>query len=476
MADFIQAKSSKEILFTRGTTTSLNWVAQFAKEILQPDQEVIISVQEHHSNIIPWQQACQQIGAKLRYVPLKDGELDVDSFKSMLSEKTKFVSLAHVSNVLGSVAPIGEIAELVHEVGAYLVVDGAQSVPHMAVNVQELDMDFYAFSGHKMLGPTGIGVLYGKEELLNLMSPVEFGGEMIDFVYEQSATWKELPWKFEAGTPNIAGAIGLGAAVDYLTEIGMDAIQAHEAELVDYVFPKLQAIPGLTIYGSQDLSSGRELLPLTWTTCIHTMWQLLWTMKVLLCGLATIVPNRFSDICRCLLLYEQVFTSTIPRLTVISWSRQSSRQRSFSMALSRLDSLYMAVVSEHSKSPRHRGSLDGVEKLELHNPTCGDVIELSVKIEKDVITDIAFDGVGCTISTASASMMTEAVLGKEISQIQELAEIFSQMVQGQEDPRQKELGDASLLAGVAKFPQRIKCATLPWNALKKALERSDSAE
>ncbi|WP_105125198.1 cysteine desulfurase [Streptococcus suis] len=254
VADFIQAKSSKEILFTRGTTTGLNWVAQFAKEILQPDQEVIISVQEHHSNIIPWQQACQQTGAKLRYVTLKDGELDMDHLRSLLSSKTQFVSLAHVSNVLGSVAPIGEIAELVHQVGAYLVVDGAQSVPHMTVNVQELDVDFYAFSGHKMLGPTGIGVLYGKEELLNLMSPVEFGGEMIDFVYEQSATWKELPWKFEAGTPNIAGAIGLGAAIDYLTEIGMDAIQAHEAELVDYVFPKLQAILGLTIYGSQDLS------------------------------------------------------------------------------------------------------------------------------------------------------------------------------------------------------------------------------
>ncbi|MCO8241883.1 cysteine desulfurase [Streptococcus suis] len=254
VADFIKAKSSKEILFTRGTTTGLNWVAQFAKEILQPDQEVIISVQEHHSNIIPWQQACQQTGAKLRYVTLKDGELDMDHLRSLLSSKTKFVSLAHVSNVLGGVAPIGEIAELVHQVGAYLAVDGAQSVPHMAVNVQELDVDFYAFSGHKMLGPTGIGILYGKEELLNRMSPVEFGGEMIDFVYEQSATWKELPWKFEAGTPNIAGAIGLGAAIDYLTEIGMDAIQAHEAELVDYVFPKLQAIPGLTIYGSQDLS------------------------------------------------------------------------------------------------------------------------------------------------------------------------------------------------------------------------------
>ncbi len=233
-----------------------------------------------------------------------------------------------------------------------------------------------------MLGPTGIGILYGKEELLNLMSPVEFGGEMIDFVYEQSATWKELPWKFEAGTPNIAGAIGLGAAIDYLTEIGMDAIQAHEAELVDYVFPKLQAIPGLTIYGSQDLSKRTgviafnldDLHPHDVATALDYE------------GVAVRAGHHCAQP---LLRYLQVpatvrasFTFTIPRLTVISWSRQSSRQRSFSMALSRLDSLYMAVVSEHSKSPRHRGSLDGVEKLELHNPTCGDVIELSVKIEK----------------------------------------------------------------------------------------------
>ncbi|HEP1794055.1 TPA: cysteine desulfurase [Streptococcus suis] len=260
VADFIQAKSSKEILFTRGTTTSLNWVAQFAKEILQPDQEVIISVQEHHSNIIPWQQACQQTGAKLRYVTLKNGEIDMDVLKEVLSEKTKFVSLAHISNVLGSVAPIKEIAELVHAVGAYLVVDGAQSTPHMAIDVQDLDVDFFAFSGHKMLGPTGIGVLYGKQELLEQMSPVEFGGEMIEFVYEQYATWKELPWKFEAGTPNIAGAIGLAAAIDYLNDIGMEHVQQHEEELIAYIWPKLQAIPGLTIYGSQDVSKRTGLI------------------------------------------------------------------------------------------------------------------------------------------------------------------------------------------------------------------------
>lgn len=162
--------------------------------------------------------------------------------------------MAHVSNVLGVVNPIKEIAELVHQTNALLVVDGAQSVPHMKIDVQDLDVDFFAFSSHKMLGPTGIGVLYGKEELLEQMSPVEFGGEMIDFVYEQEATWKELPWKFEAGTPNIAGAIGLSAAIDYLDKIGMETVHQYEQELIAYVFPKLQAVEGLTIYGSEDLT------------------------------------------------------------------------------------------------------------------------------------------------------------------------------------------------------------------------------
>lgn len=254
VADFIHAKSTKEILFTRGTTTSLNWVARFAEEMLKPGDQVIISIMEHHSNIIPWQEACRRTGAKLDYIYLKDGELDMEGLRDLIGPKTRFVSLAHVSNVIGVVNPIKEIAQLAHAVGAYMVVDGAQSTPHMVIDVQDLDVDFFAFSAHKMMGPTGVGVLYGKEEILEIMSPVEFGGEMIDFVRQQSASWKELPWKFEAGTPNIAGVIGLGAAIDYLTEIGMDAISAHELELMEYVFPKLQGIPGLTIYGSQDLA------------------------------------------------------------------------------------------------------------------------------------------------------------------------------------------------------------------------------
>lgn len=251
---FINASSTKEVLFTRGTTTGLNWIGRFAEEILEEGDEVLISIMEHHSNILPWQEACRKAGAKLVYVYLKDGGLDLEDFRRKLTDRTKFVSIAHASNVLGVINPVQEIAQLAHEKGAIVVVDGAQSVPHMKIDVQKLDADFFVFSGHKMAGPTGIGVLYGKEQYLNKMSPVEFGGEMIDFVYEQSATWKELPWKFEAGTPNMAGAIGLAAAIDYLEAIGMDEIERHEQDLIAYVFPKLQAIEGLKIYGSQDLA------------------------------------------------------------------------------------------------------------------------------------------------------------------------------------------------------------------------------
>ncbi|MFK4935406.1 cysteine desulfurase [Lactococcus garvieae] len=248
---FIHAASMKEVLFTRGTTTSLNWVSKFAEQVLTAGDEIIISVAEHHSNFVPWQQVAEKTGAILKIVYLKDGALDIDGLKEKLTSRTKFVSLTHASNVLGSITPIKEVAELVHRYGAYFVVDGAQSVPHMKIDVQDLDVDFFAFSGHKMCGPTGIGVLYGKEALLNQMNPIEFGGEMIDFVYESHSTWTELPWKFEAGTPNIAGAIALGAAIDYLEAIGMDNIHRYEQELVAYVMPKLKAIEGLEIYGPE---------------------------------------------------------------------------------------------------------------------------------------------------------------------------------------------------------------------------------
>ncbi|MCJ0593676.1 cysteine desulfurase [Enterococcus cecorum] len=250
---FIHANSNKEIVFTKGTTDSLNIIAQSYGEFIQAGDEIVISKMEHHANLIPWQQLAKRKQAVLRYIPLTaDGHLDVQAAKTIINEKTAIVALAQVSNVLGTVNPVKEIAQLAHQHQAIMVVDGAQAVAHMPVDVQDLDCDFYCFSGHKMCGPTGIGVLYGKQTLLEKMEPVAFGGEMIDFVDLYESTWTELPWKFEAGTPNIASAIGLGAAIDYLEKIGMQTIHEYEQAIVVELLPKLQQIDGLTIYGPQN--------------------------------------------------------------------------------------------------------------------------------------------------------------------------------------------------------------------------------
>ncbi|WP_100405342.1 cysteine desulfurase [Bacillus solitudinis] len=248
---FIGAASTEEIIFTRGTTTALNLVAaSYGEANLSEGDEIVITPMEHHSNIIPWQQIAKKTGATLKYIPLQaDGTLDLADVEETITENTKMVSVMHVSNVLGTVNPVKEIAAIAHKHGAVMVVDGAQSAPHMKVDVQELDCDFFAFSAHKMVGPTGIGALYGKKQLLNRMEPIEFGGEMIDFVGLQDSTWKELPWKFEGGTPIIAGAIGLGAAIDFLTDIGLDEIEKHEHEVVGYAMERLSEIEGLTIFG-----------------------------------------------------------------------------------------------------------------------------------------------------------------------------------------------------------------------------------
>lgn len=260
VASFIGAASEREVIFTRGTTTGLNHLARMLEPQLSPGDEVLISIMEHHSNIVPWQQVCQRTGAKLVYAYLKDGRLDLDDVKAKLNPATKVVSLAHVSNVLGIENPIAEIADWVHDVGAYLVVDGAQSVPHLPVDVQQLDLDFLVFSGHKMMGPTGIGVLYGKESHLKELEPVEFGGEMIDFVFEQESIWTDLPWKLEAGTPPIAEAIGLGAAVDYLEGLGMDRLAAQDKDLLAYLWQGLQSVEGVEIYGPPSLEGRTGLI------------------------------------------------------------------------------------------------------------------------------------------------------------------------------------------------------------------------
>ncbi|AND42056.1 MULTISPECIES: cysteine desulfurase [Cytobacillus] len=253
---FINAKSTEEVIFTRGTTTALNTVAaSYGRDNLNEGDEIVISYMEHHSNIIPWQQVAKQTGATLKYLPLQeDGTISLDDVRETVTSNTKIVSIMQVSNVLGVINPIKDIAKIAHENGAIMVVDGAQSAPHLKVDVQDLDCDFLAFSGHKMCGPTGIGVLYGKKKHLEKMEPIEFGGEMIDFVGLYESTWKELPWKFEGGTPIIAGAIGLGAAIDFLEQIGLNEIEAYEHKLAAYALEKMSAIDGMTIYGPKEAS------------------------------------------------------------------------------------------------------------------------------------------------------------------------------------------------------------------------------
>lgn len=255
---FIGAGSTEEIIFTRGTTESINLLASsFAWAFLKEDDEVLISGMEHHSNIVPWQIQAQRYGFKLKVIPVTDlGELDMDAFDKLLGPKTKLVSITHVSNVLGTVNPVREIVAKAHKLGIPVAVDGAQSVPHISVNVKELGADFYAFSGHKIYGPTGIGVLYGRRELLEKMPPYQGGGEMIKKVTFQGTTYNDLPYKFEAGTPDYVGSIALGVALDYVQNIGMEQIAGYESELCSYAMQRLGEIPGMRFIGNAPKRSG----------------------------------------------------------------------------------------------------------------------------------------------------------------------------------------------------------------------------
>ena len=249
---FINARSEAEIIFTRGTTESLNLVAfSFGEAFLKEGDEVLVSVMEHHSNIVPWQMLRDRKGIVLKVIPMTDeGEIDLEAYKNLFSPRTRLVSIAHVSNVLGTVNPVKEMAAIAHAHGAKVLVDGAQSVPHRRVDVQDIDCDFLTFSGHKIYGPTGIGVLYGREELLEKMPPYQGGGEMIARVSFEKTTYERLPFKFEAGTPDFVGSHALAVALDYVRGIGQDIIAAHEADLTRYAMEQMSLIPGMKIYGT----------------------------------------------------------------------------------------------------------------------------------------------------------------------------------------------------------------------------------
>ncbi|MBO7338104.1 MAG: cysteine desulfurase [Paludibacteraceae bacterium] len=254
---FINAEKTSEIIFTRGTTESLNIVAATFGELLEKGDEIIVSQMEHHSNIVPWQLVCERKGAKLVMLPIdNNGEISLETLKTLINERTKLVSIAHASNTLATVNPVKDVIKIAHENGIPVMIDGAQSVPHFKVDVQDLDADFLAFSGHKIYGPTGIGVLYGKEKWLDKLPPYQGGGEMIDKVTFEKTTFNVLPYKFEAGTPDFIGSTSLAAALDYVSAIGMDNVAEHEKELVEYATKRLSEIEGMRIYGNAKKRSG----------------------------------------------------------------------------------------------------------------------------------------------------------------------------------------------------------------------------
>jgi cysteine desulfurase/selenocysteine lyase len=363
---FLHAAAAAEIIFVRGATEAINLVAQsFARPLLVPGDEILVSAMEHHSNIVPWQQVCQQTGAVLKVVPINEaGEFQFPEYGRLLGARTRLVAVTHVSNALGSVTDIARISALAHVKGIPVLVDGAQAIAHVPVDVRALDCDFYVFSGHKCFGPTGIGVLYGKRERLEAMPPWQAGGDMVRSVSFDGTEYMPVPHRFETGTPNISGAIGLGAAVDFVSAIGLEAIAAHEQRLLNHASAGLGRIPGVRIVGTA----------------------------------------------------------------------------------------------------RHKACGD--------NPLCGDHIDVYVRLEQGAILDIAFAGVSCAVAKASASLMTEAMMGRDAARGRALLHKFEQMVGSAQTEPDPELGELRIFADVRDFPSRVQCAMLAWAALRTVLHES----
>ncbi len=251
IADFINASHQKEVIFTKGTTEAINLVASSLDSLINTGDEIIITAMEHHSNLVPWQQLCARVGGELKVIPItEDGSLNLERFAELLGERTKLVAIAHISNVLGTINPVKEIVKMAHKVNAPVLIDGAQAIAHVDVDVQDINCEFYAFSAHKAYGPMGMGVLYGKEEWLNKLQPYQFGGEMISTVSFNKSTFNDLPYRFEAGTPDVAGVLGMESALKYIAEIGMQNIQVYEDELLEYATSKLSTIDGIEIIGN----------------------------------------------------------------------------------------------------------------------------------------------------------------------------------------------------------------------------------
>lgn len=473
---FLGARTPAEIVFTRGTTDGINLVANsFGRTFIGEGDEVLISAMEHHSNIVPWQMLCRERGAVLRVAPIdEDGSLLLEEFQKLLNEKTKLVSILHVSNALGTINPIRRVIDLAHDARATVLIDGAQSGGRVPIDVAALGCDFFVCSGHKMFGPTGTGVLYGKEELLDAMPPYQGGGDMVQSVSFRKATYKAPPYKFEAGTPNIAGVIGLGAAIDYLNAVGMANVAAYEQELLAYGTQLLESIEGIRLIGTAKEKAAIWSFRLD-DTHPHDIAQILDSEGVAVRAghhCAQPVLRRFGVAAT--VRASLAFYNTREELDALSDALRKAKEVS-----SGRRAFHSQVILDHNKNPRNFHAMDGAAfKAEGHNPLCGDQLTVYLRIEGDTIADASFTGSGCAIARSSASVMTTVLKGKTVEEAKALSARFQNLVSADpEDPvDSKELGKLAAFCAVREYPVRMKCATLAWHTMLAALPEKPATE
>lgn len=465
VAKFINAKF-EEIIFTKGTTESLNLLVYSLGKTLKAGDEIVLTEMEHHANLVPWQQVAKERDVIVKFIPItSDFRLDMNKARELITSKTKIVSVTHISNVLGTINPVRELAALAHEAGAVMIVDAAQSIPHMPINVKELNCDFLAFSGHKMCGPTGIGVLYGKKELLEKMDPFLYGGDMIKEVTFEKSTWNDLPWKFEAGTPHIAGAVGLAAAIGYLQEIGMENIQKHEQELTQYTLQKLSTLSSIQLLGPSACEQRGAVFSCTVRGIHpHDVSEILDKQNICVrgghhCAMPLHEKLNVNGSVRASFYF---YTTTedidtfIDSLSAITAKNNTDPLGISADSLTEEQEMYKENILDHYKSPRNKKVLEEYTFThQEHNPLCGDEIKCYVLLNHTAIKDISFTGQGCAISQAAASLLTEELHGKPIELI-------------------KKMGpwDVYNLLGIPISHTRSKCALLALKTIQRGLDHA----
>ena len=477
LARYLNASTAKEIVFTRGTTESINLVAQaWGRKFIGAGDVILLTEMEHHSNLVPWQILAEQTGAQLRFLPINDRhELAMERLGEFLTPEVKLFSFVHISNSLGTINPVADLIRAAKAVGAVTLLDAAQSAGHMPLDVQSLGCDFLALSGHKMCGPTGIGALYGRREVLNAMPPWQGGGEMIESVQYEKSTWKQPPHRFEAGTPNIADAIAFGVALDYLDDIGREAIFEHDCELARYAHERMAEIPGIRVLGPPLGAKTRGgLLSFVFENAhAHDVVTMADQEGIALrgghhCTQPLMRKLGLESSARASFYFYNTKKEVDRLVDVLAAGRRSSA--SFSLPLGEI---YETVVTDHSTRPRNFGNLsEGAVHVHGDNPSCGDTLDLHVQLTPDKVENIKFTGSGCTVCMTSASLMTVKVKGKPREEAKRLLRLFKNEVTGTDSDTTgpRELGDLNVLRGVRKFPQRVKCAMLAWRAFEQALQ------